>query len=50
MKRQDIRAIAREVEMRLSRTIGARLPLDKWAKTTARAERPQYVKALAKTR
>jgi hypothetical protein len=49
MKR-DIRAIAREVEFRLARTLGARLPSDRWAKTTPRAERPQYVKALAKMR
>jgi hypothetical protein len=49
MKR-DIRAIAREVEMRLARRIAARLPSDRWAKTTAKAERPQYVKALAKAR
>jgi hypothetical protein len=49
MKR-DIRALAREVEFRLARTLGARLPSDRWAKTTPRAERPQYVKALAKAR
>jgi hypothetical protein len=49
MKR-NIRAIAREVEFRLARTLAARLPSDKWAKTTPRAERPQYVKALAKMR
>jgi hypothetical protein len=49
MKR-NIRAIAREVEFRLARTLGARLPSDRWAKTTPRAERPQYVKALAKMR
>jgi hypothetical protein len=49
MKR-DIRALAREVKFRLARTLGARLPSDRWAKTTPRAERPQYVKALAKMR
>jgi hypothetical protein len=49
MKR-NIRAIAREVELRLARTIGARLPSDKWAKVTPRAERPGYVRALAKAR
>jgi hypothetical protein len=47
MKR-NIRAIAREVEFRLARTLAARLPSDKWAKTTPRAERPAYVRAFAK--
>jgi hypothetical protein len=46
--KHNIRAIVREVEARLARTVMARLPSDKWAKTTPRAERPQYVKALAK--
>jgi hypothetical protein len=50
MKRNDIRALAREVEFRLARTLGARLPSDRWAKTTPRSERPRYVKALAKMR
>jgi hypothetical protein len=50
MKRNDIRAIAREVESRLARTLGARLPSDRWVRATPKAERPQYVKALAKMR
>jgi hypothetical protein len=49
MKR-DIRAIAREVEMRLARTIAARLPSDKWVRATTKAERPAYARALAKAR
>jgi hypothetical protein len=50
MTRHDTRVLAREVKMRLARRIAARLPSDRWAKTTAKAERPQYVKALAKAR
>jgi hypothetical protein len=49
MKR-NIRALAREIDFRLSRTVGARLPSDKWAKTTTRAERPTVVRAIAKAR
>jgi hypothetical protein len=49
MKR-NIRALAREIDLRIARTIGARLPSDKWAKVTPKAERPSYVRAIAKSR